>query len=101
MATSPEPAIRAAHIMPGTQRSKQPPTEEAQTSVDRRKRQKLSHTPETRGQGREAIADAVDNRIRSQESGSSDQSASKWFESANKHFRGSQREPSHLDGMDL
>lgn len=62
---------------------------------DRRKRQKLSHSPG------EAVATPAGERLRvpvkSQESTSSDRSASKWFDKAKNNVTHSERRPSTLD----
>lgn len=68
---------------------------------DGRKRQKLSHSPEEEShrEEHEAIGDAVARVLESQESGSSDQSASRWFKSANKNIPHSTRAQTEFDSM--
>ena len=76
-------------------------TREANVLQEGRKRQKLSHSPKEVSYRRTTneIADATSRVLKSQESGSSDQSGSKWFSAANKNIKASQKGPSELDGM--
>lgn len=62
---------------------------------DGRKRQKLSHSPEKESQPLR-IGDGV-RRVPSQESGSSDQSGSKWFTAANQNLDAGPTRQSELD----
>lgn len=72
---------------------------EANVLQDGRKRQKLSHSPkkESQRQKTNEIADETSRVLKSQESGSSDQSGSKWFIAANKNISTSQRGAVEID----
>lgn len=75
------------------------PIQESQRLLDGRKRQKLSHSPDNEALNRTArIAYAPAHAARTQESGSSDQSASRWFKDANDNVGPVQSQPSALDG---
>lgn len=74
------------------------PTHEVKSLLDGRKRQKLSHSPEKQFDPTDRIADDAAQMVQSQDSGSSDQSASKWFREANNNLTPAQLHKSELDG---
>lgn len=77
---------------------------DVKTLHDGRKRQKLSHSPEKEEHG--AVRQVVPNQPtrlssigHSQESGSSDNSASKWFSEATQKATTAQRQAPEVDGL--
>lgn len=86
--TSPNPRRTLPH----------PPLTDTKLLQDGRKRQKLSHNSREESQNTEAIGDEVARVCKSQESGSSDQSASKWFQDASKNMNNVHKEQAELGG---
>jgi len=88
-----------AIISPNPRRSFQRPiATDAISFRDGRKRQKLSHGAEQEPQNTNTTGGDMTRICKTQESSSSDQSASKWFRAAKENISSTQKAQTDLDG---
>lgn len=70
-------------------------------SLPAQKRRKLSHSPERDDSQRSVLVGSPLRQETSGESGSSDQTASKWFDRVNEHVKQNARDTMQFDGKQL